>query len=702
MSEDRDRILGYLRAFISPGQITELRAFGRDGGFSGWFDYDHLPQMAQAAADLERAGCRGVYFTPNPINPELLRRRPNEIGPAVRCTADADIIERRWLLLDIDPVRPRDSNATDEERQAAWQVASHVQSAMAAAGFIDPIIASSGNGWHLSYPIIMANDDSARERCRMILAGLDKRCSTDKAKVDIKTFNSSRIWKLYGTRARKGPDSADRPQRVAFVATAPGEITDAIRSINTEAASRLLDAWSQQEAALTSLESQRQAPDIIQRARAYLARIPGAISGQNGHDRTYHAAMILVEGFGLDRGDAIQAMTEWNLRCEPPWSIREIEHKVDSALKTAVNRGHMLRQANATALTKTPRISETRAPYTGPDSIPEPATAEDDPDATAVDLIRLQAVVQWTWPGWIQRGTLTCLASDPGIGKTRLCADITRRIWRGEEWPDGTPATLPAGSRVMWIAADSQWAELGTLPEAFGFPPEAIVLNGRRSNPYAGTNLDSLEDLAEFERRIRRIQPALVFIDTAGNATDRNQGRPEEAKQFFKPLAEIATRNNTSIILVTHLNRGGQVLGNRIVGAVRQVIKLEMPDMAQENRRRLKVEKTNSQKPAPLGVTMGSNGNIYDSDPPCGSDDPSPTPRSSGRPSHLEADKQWLQDYLSTGAKRVSQIRDDATSVSIGAGRLYRAKEALEVVEYEIDGRLWWRLKEQGEDDATA
>jgi len=694
-------ILEYLRWFVGPGQVTELRAFGEQA-FSGWFDFEHLERMANAAVELQYA-CRGIYFTPNPINPELLSRRPNQIGPAIRCTTDADIIERHWMLVDIDPVRPKDCNATDEERQASWQVASHVQSALSAAGFADPIIASSGNGWHLSYPIAMPNDEASRDRCRLILAGLDRRCSTDKAKVDVRTFNSSRIWKLYGTQTRKGPDSADRPHRVAFVATTPGEITSQLRLKNTAAGVHLLEAWHRQEEALTWLETQRTVPDAAQRARAYLSKIPGAISGQDGHGRTYHAAMLLVEGFALDRETALVLLREWNTTCQPPWTDRELEHKVDSALKNATNRGHLLHDDKPARLEgKSPRL-DSRPIYTGPDAVPEVAAGEDDPDATAEDLVRLQAVVQWTWPGWIQRGTLTCLASDPGIGKTRLCADLTRRIWHGEEWPDGTPATLPAGSRVLWIAADSQWAELGTLPEAFGFPAEAIVLNGRRSNPYAGTNLDSLEDLAEFERRIRRVQPALVFIDTAGNATDRNQGRPEEAKQFFKPLAEIATRNNTSIILVTHLNRGGQVLGNRIVGAVRQLIKLDMPDATQESRRRLRVEKTNSQKPLPLGVTMGSAGNTYDTDPPSGPDDPAPTPRASGRPNHLESDMQWLQEYLGTGAKRVSQARHDAQAVSIGASRLYKARDGLQVTEYEIDGRLWWALpSDEGEVDHDA
>ena len=98
--------------------------------------------------------------------------------------------------------------------------------------------------------------------------------------------------------------------------------------------------------------------------------------------------------------------------------------------------------------------------WAGPDALPDVQMSEDDPDATACDLIAHQATIQWCWPGWIQKGTITALASDPGCGKTRFCADLARRIYLGLPWPDGTPATLPAKSKVLWIAADSQWSEL--------------------------------------------------------------------------------------------------------------------------------------------------------------------------------------------------------------------------------------------------
>lgn len=74
----------------------------------------------------------------------------------------------------------------------------------------------------------------------------------------------------------------------------------------------------------------------LERARTYLTRIPGAVSGQGGHAHTLLAAAHLVKGFRLDPGTAMLLLREWNLTCDPPWSERELRHKVDEAPKATV------------------------------------------------------------------------------------------------------------------------------------------------------------------------------------------------------------------------------------------------------------------------------------------------------------------------------------------------------------------------------
>lgn len=71
----------------------------------------------------------------------------------------------------------------------------------------------------------------------------------------------------------------------------------------------------------------------IQRARAYLAKMPSAISGNGGHNATFAAACALVRGFALSEEDAYEILAaDYNPRCEPPWAEWELRHKVRSAM----------------------------------------------------------------------------------------------------------------------------------------------------------------------------------------------------------------------------------------------------------------------------------------------------------------------------------------------------------------------------------
>lgn len=85
------------------------------------------------------------------------------------------------------------------------------------------------------------------------------------------------------------------------------------------------------------LRSRPTAPDVIERARRYLAATPPAISGSGGHTHTFLVAQKLVRGFGLDEGTGFVLLSEWNQTCQPPWSPRELARK----LKEAARSGQM-------------------------------------------------------------------------------------------------------------------------------------------------------------------------------------------------------------------------------------------------------------------------------------------------------------------------------------------------------------------------
>lgn len=83
---------------------------------------------------------------------------------------------------------------------------------------------------------------------------------------------------------------------------------------------------------------------VVERASRYVGKLEGAVSGAGGHNATLHVACVLVKGFALSAEEALGVMREWNGRCSPPWSERELAHKVKSAegLPDDRPRGYLL------------------------------------------------------------------------------------------------------------------------------------------------------------------------------------------------------------------------------------------------------------------------------------------------------------------------------------------------------------------------
>jgi hypothetical protein len=71
----------------------------------------------------------------------------------------------------------------------------------------------------------------------------------------------------------------------------------------------------------------------VERCLLYLAKMDAAVSGSGGHDAAFAAACVCWQ-FGLDDGDAWAAMETFNKTCKPPWTEKELRHKLDSARKT--------------------------------------------------------------------------------------------------------------------------------------------------------------------------------------------------------------------------------------------------------------------------------------------------------------------------------------------------------------------------------
>jgi len=171
-------------------------AFDRSGGFKGVYVNLHRSRADRPAIDRVVPGGRGLRNT--------------------------DIDYRQWVPIDLDPVRPADTSSTDEELRDAIKLANEIALDLIDSGVPAGALlaAQSGNGAHLLVCVSLPADDGGLTR--RFLARLDQRYSSATVRVDTGVHNPGRVWRLFGTVARKGDvHDLDRQHRRGRILRSP-------------------------------------------------------------------------------------------------------------------------------------------------------------------------------------------------------------------------------------------------------------------------------------------------------------------------------------------------------------------------------------------------------------------------------------------------------------------------------------------------
>ena len=79
--------------------------------------------------------------------------------------------------------------------------------------------------------------------------------------------------------------------------------------------------------------------ELSERIRNYLDKMPVAVSGQGGSNACLTVACVLVWGWGLSLEEAMPFMRDYSQRCSPPWTEKELMHKLRSAEKKPSDKG---------------------------------------------------------------------------------------------------------------------------------------------------------------------------------------------------------------------------------------------------------------------------------------------------------------------------------------------------------------------------
>ena len=205
------------------GSLVEIRILSGKKTYSGYFT--DINTLITALEPFQ--GC-GIYATLNPVKEACYSRtqRDQFVMSPKSTTTDADIERREYIVIDLDPERPSDTNASDAEKAFCKETMQKVGRYMRDQGFNYPIIADSANGYHLYYKVGLPNNEESTALVRDLLRTLDALFSDDKVKVDLSVYNASRIVKVIGTSSNKGTGTKDRPQRDSYFTYIPAEIRE--------------------------------------------------------------------------------------------------------------------------------------------------------------------------------------------------------------------------------------------------------------------------------------------------------------------------------------------------------------------------------------------------------------------------------------------------------------------------------------------
>lgn len=316
---------------------------------------------------------------------------------------------------------------------------------------------------------------------------------------------------------------------------------------------------------------------VLERASKYVAKMDPAISGSNGHGACYKVACALVLGFALTTDEAYHIIaSEYNQRCDPPWSEKEIWHKVNSADRQPGQRGY-LRDARTSDYSRI-HVHTPGADH-GAAAEPEQA-AESKPvkserprkttleDATLNYLEQLQKGGQvlietgipdldYALSGGIAPGEMVIIAARPSHGKSAVSLQMVHHMTG-----NGIPAvivseemsSLAIGKRAIQYITDvpeEHWKTrdsdvMSSLDHHFSGRAEAVIVES------CGT-LDRV--IAEVEREVARIKAGVVVIDYAQLIGVPGKSDYERVTQVSQELRRMSVRLGVTLIMLAQLNR---------------------------------------------------------------------------------------------------------------------------------------------------
>ena len=299
--------------------------------------------------------------------------------------------------------------------------------------------------------------------------------------------------------------------------------------------------------------------EVSERAIAYLAACPPAVSGQGGHNQTFAVTQALVHGFCLEPQTALRLLRDhYNPRCKPAWSEKELQHKVDSALKHPSDKPRgWLREDFRECAKESNTVDISALLDSHATARPEAAAEVETPPAaksSAVDArfyIRNDPpAIETIVPFLLDRGDKMFIIGPPKVRKSFFTLQMALSIAGGIDflgWPIPEPKRV--GLIQFEIKAEHFWRRVRRVAHGLGIEADLLgdrlqILNMRGQPP----KLDLMPDACD----VLIYDPLYKIYASLG--ADENAAT--EVGQVLGAVDSVVEAQDVAAVLVHHDAKG--------------------------------------------------------------------------------------------------------------------------------------------------
>ncbi len=294
-----------------------------------------------------------------------------------------------------------------------------------------------------------------------------------------------------------------------------------------------------------------------ERCHRYLDTIPGAISGQGGHNRTLEAAATCFR-FGLSESDAWNLLTEFNERCQPPWNERELRHKLADGEKLVRGAGEFGKLLDGRS---EPVAAAPRPTTAAPAAVPKAPALKFLDVANCRNYSKPQA---WAFKGWIPSGLVTVLGAHGGTGKSMFSLIAAICLAAGHEFLGQQCEPIKACYFSAEDGPDILYPRMAAICDALDEDPatlaDRLTVIDAESNPVlfeeVTTGKSAMITTPTYAALLEHIQQTgckFVIIDGASDTYDGEENARRQVRAYMRSLRILAQATNAAIVLLAHV-----------------------------------------------------------------------------------------------------------------------------------------------------